>query len=342
VYSDTLTRDNSVKIAREWIEANIEQPSSNRGRNQVRWLMEQMGALCIAECLKNNENEDRLYERLSKAHEILMSVWYATAPEIATRWWRDGKKPDENQQKAIDRAKATVWKRRDPQRSFVEGFESENYTAFDPDDFHGTIAQYLKEPWLRHPVIDWIMLDMMVSRELSAFGEELKQKFLPGPRANFGSIYTRYFEAKGNLEKLKKPDWNRIGAKFLLVIAVPIGAIYTAFHFGYQSVGLTISGLYAGVIALWLAVKVLRFIVTVGYAVTGKTHPRAKPFVLWEQMYEVWKLLKGPTVNPTLVREMMVKARDQGAVWDVPVWSIIDRVIQYDPAVWIVEGGSFS
>jgi hypothetical protein len=66
-------------------------------------------------------------------------------------------------------------------------------------------------------------------------------------------------------------------------------------------------------------VKILRLLVTIGYIVTGKTHPRAKPFVLWDQMYEVWRLLEGPVINPTLVREMMVKTRDQGAVWDVPV-----------------------
>jgi hypothetical protein len=90
-------------------------------------------------------------------------------------------------------------------------------------------------------------------------------------------------------------------------------------------------------------VKILRLLVTIGYIVTGKTHPRAKPFVLWDQMYEVWRLLEGPVINPTLVREMMVKTRDQGAVWDVPVWSIIDRAIQHDPAVWnLTIGGSLS
>jgi hypothetical protein len=54
-------------------------------------------------------------------------------------------------------------------------------------------------------------------------------------------------------------------------------------------------------------------------------------------MYMVWKLLEGPVINPTLVREMMVKARDQGAVWDAPTWSVIDRVSQYDRAVWITQ-----
>jgi hypothetical protein len=338
MYSDTLTRDSAVKYARAWLDD--QQPSWYRRGGQVRWLMEQLGALCAAESLRNNEDEDHLSDRLSKAHEILMSVWYAAAPEIAT--YRQPEKPDANQQKIIDKAKATIWKRRDPKRSFAEGFQSDNHTAFDQDDFHGTVADYLKEQWLRHPVLDWIMLDMMVSRELSAFGEELKQKWLPGPRGKFGLVHARYFDTKGDLQKMTMPDWKRIGAKFLLLIALPVGAIYSAFYFGYQSVGVTISGLYAALIAVWLAVKVLRFIVRIGYAVTGKTHPLAKPFVIWEQMYEVWKLLKGPTVNPTLVREMMVRARDQGAVRDVPAWSIIDRVIQHDPAVWIVQGGSTS
>ena len=339
--SDTLTRWDAVKLTREWLNARYEEPSSYRGRNQVRWLMEQMGALCIAESLKNKEDEDQLCERLSKAHEILACVWYAAAPEIATRWWPDDKKPDEEQQKVIDKAKATLWNRHDPQQSFAAGFESEHYTAFNQDEFANIVAAYLKEPWLRHPVLDWIMLDMMVSRELSAFGEELKKQWLPGPRSFFG-LHARYFDSKGNLEKMSMPAWKGIGTKLLIEIALPIAAIYAAFHFGFESVGIVIGGLYAVLVAVWLAVRILRIIVRIGYAVTGKPHPRAKPFLLWQQMYEAWKALKGPVINPALVREMMVKARDQGAVWDAPSWSVIDRVIQHDPAVWIVEGVNFS
>ena len=90
-----------------------------------------MAGLCVAESLKNDEGEDGLEKRLSNVHEILTDVWRAAAPEIATRWWRDGEKPNDDQQKAIDKAKATIWKRRDPQRSFFEGFESEHWTGFD-------------------------------------------------------------------------------------------------------------------------------------------------------------------------------------------------------------------
>ena len=31
------------------------------------------------------------------------------------------------------------------------------------------------------------------------------------------------------------------------------------------------------------------------------------------------------------------KSRDDGAVWDNVAWSLIDRVIAIDPAVWVVQ-----
>ena len=71
MYSDSLTRDGAVKLARAWLDDNVQQSPSYRGRNQFRWLMEQMGAIWVAESLKNNEDEDHLSERLAKAHEIL-------------------------------------------------------------------------------------------------------------------------------------------------------------------------------------------------------------------------------------------------------------------------------
>ncbi len=54
-------------------------------------------------------------------------------------------------------------------------------------------------------------------------------------------------------------------------------------------------------------------------------------------MYDVWRLLEGPVVNPTLVREAMVQSANQGAVWGNVAWSLIDRVIAIDLAVWVVQ-----
>src|SRR5262249_54886380 len=153
----------------------------------------------------------------------------------------------------------------------------------------------------------------------STFGEWLKRDFMGIRKYGF---FAGYFEAHGNLRELKIID----ALMAIWAIVVPIGAIYGAFYFGYEGVGITLLGLCGAAIGL-------RWIIWLGHVVAGKMPARAKPFVLWTEMYTVWKLLQGPVVNPTLVRETMAKTRDQGAVWDQLSWSIIDRVIQYDPAV---------
>ena len=77
------------------------------------------------------------------------------------------------EQEMIDKAQHIVWIRRDPKRPFTEGTRSEHHTNFDKDSFHSTIADYLSRPYLRHPVLDWIFMEMTISQELSAFGESL-------------------------------------------------------------------------------------------------------------------------------------------------------------------------
>ena len=54
-------------------------------------------------------------------------------------------------------------------------------------------------------------------------------------------------------------------------------------------------------------------------------------------MYEVWRRMRGPAVNPTLVRDAMVETAKQGAVWDNVSWALVDRFIGIDPAAWVVQ-----
>lgn len=54
-------------------------------------------------------------------------------------------------------------------------------------------------------------------------------------------------------------------------------------------------------------------------------------------MYEVWRRLEPPIINPGRVREAMVRSSEEGAVWDTVTWSVIDRVITYDSAAWLAQ-----
>jgi hypothetical protein len=332
VCSDTLTKERALKIANSWCDSNVTQPKSSRGWDQFRWLMEEMAALCVAESVKLSEDEDQLYERLSKAHDILRDVQIAGAPEIANIRWKDRDELTDDQRKLLIKADATVWKRRDPKRSFSEGFESEHHTAFNPADFHQTVADYLKDPWLRHPVLDWIMMDLMISRELAAFGEELKQN-LPYARNLFSGRWSRYYACKGDLRRMRKLDWRNLINKILL-IALPLSVIYSALYIEHEKIGQIIAG----------PGRLIDFFVIAAIGVLGWQIFLMLLFYWfrrrWNRMYEVWQLLEGPIVNPSLVRETMITTRKKGIIWDIPAWSIIDRVSQHDPAVWVVRGGS--
>ena len=113
-------------------------------------------------------------------------------------------------------------------------------------------------------------------------------------------------------------------------VAFPIAAIWAAFHWNYDSLGLGLAGIYL------MATTVFIGIWLVG-RLKGKVHPRKRVFRLWYQMYEVWRRLEGPVVNPSLVREAMINSTNQGAVWDAVSWSLIDRVIATDSAVWVIQ-----
>jgi hypothetical protein len=340
-YDDVLTQKTAVAIAREWIDGRIVRPKDHL-RSQMRGLMEQLATRCIAESLQQQEKEDQLCERLDAAWDILNSVWYAAAPEYATRWRiKAEEQPGVDEQKKIEQARHVVWTRRDPKRSFQDGFESKHHFNYDRNSLDSTIANYLERSWLRHPTLDWILLDMTITRELCAFGEELKKRWVPGKRDDLDFFHHRYFSTKGNLSKMTEIKWSEffesLWTKFVTLIAIPVGAIWASFHYGYSGLGATLASIYGVLVAGYGGIKVIQFLLRGVNRLIGRPDPRLKPFLLWEDMYEVWRRLDGPVVNPSRVRESMAKSTDKGAVWDAISWSLIDRLIAIDPAVWVIQ-----
>jgi len=305
--------------------------------------MDQLAKQCIAESLARKEGEDALRQRISDAHDIICSARYAVGLANATRrWLGDAKLTQEEEQQRIETAKRFVWQRHDPKESFSAGLSSQHYLDFDKQTLVSAVADYFSRPWLRHPMLDWIFLDMTITREICLFGEALKERWLPGPKDDFGR-HSRYFDARGDLREMQRVDWKstlqHINVWFWLTIGLPLGAIWAGFHFGFDRLGRWIVGIFAIGWLLFLAVKFLRFVIRVIRRLSGRIDPHVRPFQLWDEMYEVWRRLEGPVVNPTMVREAMRKATDKGAVWDTVSWSLIDRVISTDGAAWVVERG---
>ena len=183
--------------------------------------------------------------------------------------------PGEEETRKIEDAQHVIWERRDPYLSLSVG-QSVHHTDFSFVKPHSAVCEYLERPWLRHPSLDWILVDMQVSRELCDLGEAVKQRLAPRKRERLLDVHHRYFYHRYRVAKGESTT------------------------------------------------------------ITGKPDPRLEPFVLWDEMYEVWLRLRGLVVNPSRVREAMVRSAEHGAEWGTLTWSLIDRVISIDPAVWVI------
>ena len=192
-------------------------------------------------------------------------------------------------------------------------------------------AEYLSRPWARHGMVDWVLLDMMITREACAYGEEIKMRNLPGVAGD-------YFKRDGNLAKMR----GDVSARATLILVklvlgpvlgwvIPLAAIWFAFERGYETTGWAFVALFVLSTACWLVMLPIRFY---RYA-TGKTDLARGPLEIIQAMFDVWRSLEGPVVNPTMVKDMMLKSKEKGAVWDGAAWSIIDRAIIIDPAVMV-------
>jgi hypothetical protein len=81
-----------------------------------------------------------------------------------------------------------------------------------------------------------------------------------------------------------------------------------------------------------VALRVILGISAFGEEIKKQTFPGRKD----RAGVKVWRDLTGPISNPTMVRDEMMKSKSLGAVWDLPSWALIERIIESDRAVWLV------
>ncbi len=278
-----ITERGAALLVAQWLPDTL---ILRRG-GQFEALLTDLAKLCVAETLRMAEGQYELGSRLSAAYDVLYALQNFGFPNALEKHrWEDAKKIPDPVRKQLESAMASVWKRRDPMRSMKEGFESDQYFAGTPGELHADLSAYMESRWLRHPSVDWIFLDMMVTRELSAFGEELKKQCFPGKKDSMGT-HDKYWTARGNVSKMAEPSG----------LARLIGP---------------------------------------SREFSDPNSPFSKSVAFFELMYATWRCLTGPVINPVVLRDEMLKSKNEGAAWDGPSWALIERVIEFDRAVWIV------
>jgi hypothetical protein len=341
-----LTQAQAIKIVSEWLDDRIKYSCKEYTRSKKRWLMNELSKQCISETIRLHEDQFALQDRLQIALDIVDSISYQSAPNF-TKNWRvfEDKELSLDEQKEIDLASQDVWRRRDPKKSFQEGFESKYYLDSNKNEIEAISAEYFSHSWSQHSILDWMLMDISISAELCAYGEELKKHCLPGKKDLWGlGFHEKYFTANGNLEKMTKINWSERTERFLtkvfVAIIAPIAIIWLADRYKYETTALAIGIAYGVIAFIYLAFKSINLISWAYKKILGRpTNPKLKFFKLWDEMYDVWLRLEGPVLNPSIIKEAMIKSANNGAVWGNSAWAFVDRAIQKDSAVWLIQSG---
>jgi hypothetical protein len=329
-----VTREQALQRAKYWVVHHYGEPEYQWERKESRDLAAELATRAVAIALQNGESAVELEEKLAYCIRLVENLKYL-GRSSAISWIFDKQETErtESEKTKVSLHGEAVWRRYNVADSFQRGNESAAYFDGNKDQMVHMAAEYLSRPWARHGMVDWILLDLMITREACLYGEHIKMAGLPGVTGD-------YFKHNGDLAKMRGDVTARttlILFQLVLGWVIPLAAIWFAFDRGYKMTGWTFVALFALSTAWWLLMLTIRFGIRIYWYATGKTDPAKRPLEIAMAMHDVWKSLEGPVVNPTMVKESMLKAKEKGALWDGAAWSIIDRAITIDPAVMMTK-----
>lgn len=234
-----------------------------------------------------------------------------------------------------------VWRHRDVAASIRNGYTSSEFSHGNLEELVGVAKSYL-DSGFQSSLFEVLIVDAIVATEITSFAEELKRhpsRFLQ--RISLPSLWLasgetgRYIESKGNSEKLAwltLRDRSKIALGVLFFVYVlPLFLAWFAAEHNYSELAATIVVVVATIFlwrcALWLWRTVRN----------AFSRELAKTSALIGKMTQAYdELSAGEAASPQRVRELLVRAADDGAVWPPVVFSILDRAIQRGRGSWSI------
>ena len=325
---DKVTRDNVNQewgpeaarwYALAWIDQNLPAPSSPLNASQLHELMYELAILAVEENLRTNGEETQLAANLNTANKILFDL------QVGTSHHGDVSRKAHAE---VASDPLMVWRRRNVRDVLELGLNSRDYCCIQNEAILHAAAAYLSLPWMRHPTIDWIIVDAIITGETIRCGEKLKKTLYNGVS---GVIYST---TKGNLQEMKRRSREELRsaqnstpyASLVWYGALPTAVILAAFYFGYTVVGAMLVPFY------------------VLFLIWRQTRRQIKSdeqswFELWVVLRDIWRALAPPTVNPGAVQEALDSATKKGVVVAQTVHAIINDRLRANPTVWVVDLG---
>jgi len=304
------------------------------GAEQAKRFNVLLYPLCEAEATKQgrdlehyvrlaNEFVQMLHDavKVSWAASKFNGTWFESVGEVSVTPW--------------------FWRHRQARVVLERGYTNPEFIRLDPTELVAAAEFYLNLPWLRHPLVDWVLVDAMMANELISFGEEIKKgpwvtKSLFAPWA-FGT----YAECKGDLFQMTKKQYAAnvqvwligVGVFIVLPLYLAYVAATTSNHSLAKWLGWGVA-IYGGLYLLGKAVQIVAYAAH-RFRMRGKErHPKKILLNLYGKMEAAYNTLAAGAISPRKLRELLDSSTAEGAVWPAPVLPLVDRVIERDGAVW--------
>jgi hypothetical protein len=200
-------------------------------------------------------------------------------------------------------------------------------SPIDPGRLDAATARYLDRPWLQVNRLDWYLLNGFVSNELLRLMDGIKSGSATG-QINWAYVFsggkyltTLYWRLGLRVVKL--------AASWILLPALAALAYYV----GYINVAKSTLGLF-GILVI------LRAIFLPGRFMRRRAQKRqaAELQDKLKRLIQIYQSCNASTLNPTLLRERIADAERGDVLVRPAVYSILDRAIAKDPAVFTISG----
>jgi hypothetical protein len=191
----------------------------------------------------------------------------------------------------------------------------------DTIELSNLATEYLANPWLHNPYLDWVLVD-------SIAGASTVQSLEAYMNQKHGMSYALFEGVPWKMSLWKLVMWP---LAFIAAWILPaIGFYYIAIDWS-ASAGIGMSLLYYGLGVLGLTRWVL---FRLSHLLSSRPTPRQQLSRLIEEAERAYEFLAGPVLHVGTVRAAFERAAANGVNWNQQIFYILDRLAAQPPNLW--------
>ena len=203
----------------------------------------------------------------------------------------------------------------------------EDVSPVNSSSLDSVTARYLQRPWMQLNLLDWYILNGYVFDEAARLADAIKSG------QAIGIINWAYIFSGGNIEKTLywrvAFEISKFLARWILTPAIIIAVYYVGYHG----------------IAKWIAIPYGIYVI-IHVALFPRRYLRRKALTKELEEYEsklnaligVYQSSSPEIFNPCRLRDLIARTESEEVLLRPAVYSILDRAINRDAAVFAIEG----